>query len=146
MLEQIARMATWLFWLFRFPDHIKCSALLSARNSHRTWIMYICSWTTMLISFPSRLWSFWSTSCSPLRCPSVPSLHKKKINKNMLQNFIAMITVTLYRRSAFCLLSITKWTSIDSLHCFFRFIYSKCFFLTQEMLTVYGLHLFIISI
>ena len=64
----------------------------------------------------------------------------------MLQNFIAMITVTLYRRSAFCLLSITKWTSIDSLYCFFRFIYGKCFFLTQEMLTEYGLHLFIISI
>lgn len=132
MLEQVARVATRLFWLFGFPDHIKCSALLSARNSHRTWIMYICSWTTMLISFPSRSWSFWSTSCSPLQRPSVPSLQKKKLTQKMLQNFIAMITVTLYRRSAFCLLSITKWTSIDSLYFFFRFIYGRCFFFNSR--------------
>ena len=146
MLEQVARVATQLFWLFRFPDHIKCNALLSARNSHRTWIMYICSWTTMLISFPSRSWSFWSTSCSPLQCPSVPSLQKKKINTKHVAKFYCYDNG--YTISSICILSITKWTSIDSLYCFFRFIYGRCFFffLTQEMLTVYSLHLFIISI
>lgn len=50
MFEQVAKVAIRRFWLFRVPENIYWSGLLSARDSHGTWNMYICSKTDIAIS------------------------------------------------------------------------------------------------